>query len=262
MIDRAAFFAAVRTAPFRGRLDQSQVDGMTAILDQQDKLGWSSRDWRAYALATAHHETGGLMVPAIENLRYGAKRIAEVWPRLADRAKALESNAEALAEAAYGGKLGNGPEGSGDGWLYRGRGVVQLTGRANYRTTGERLGMGNALEQNPDIAMEMDVSAAILCRGMAGGWFRPGNMLASFFTADRARRVEARGIINADVAQNGEKVALLHVAFEAALRAAERDEGPEPAPVPGALAALTARVAELERRMEAIGAAAAPTRPA
>jgi putative chitinase len=252
MINRAAFFTAVRAAPFGGRLEQSQVDGMTAILDQQDKLGWSDPRWRAYALATAHHETGGLMVPAVENLRYSAKRIADVWPRLAGRAKALEGNPEALAEAAYGGKLGNGPEGSGDGWLYRGRGVVQLTGRGNYRTTGQRLGMGDALEREPDIAMELDVSAAALCRGMAGGWFRPGNMLASFFTADVARPVEARAIINADVAANGRKIADLYTGFLAALTAG-RDDGPQPPA--DAIAALTARVEALERKMAAMAAA-------
>jgi putative chitinase len=79
-----------------------------------------------------------------ENLWYRAPQIAKVWPRLASRATALAGKPEDLANAAYGGRLGNNRP--GDGWLFRGRGLVQLTGRANYATF--------CYETDPDLVAE------------------------------------------------------------------------------------------------------------
>lgn len=257
MIERAAFFDAIRPH-FGGRLTESQVKGVGAILDAQDKLGWSDMRWRAYTLATALQEAGAGMVPVRENLSYRADRIAEIWPRLAGRAAQLAGNPEALAEAAYGGRNGNGPEGSGDGWLYRGRGVVQVTGRANYRTSGARLGMGDAMERDPEIAMEMDVSAMMLCQGSAEGWWRPGHSLPVYFPrGSEGDARAARAIINVDVDRHGEKVAKHHRAFLAALEAARSAPVAVAPPSPGALALLEERVAALEAKMAAIRRAAA-----
>lgn len=71
-----------------------------------------------------------------EALNYTAPRIAAVWPRLADRADKLAGKPEALANAAYANKNGNGDEASGDGYRYRGRGLLQITGKANYAEAG------------------------------------------------------------------------------------------------------------------------------
>src|SRR6478736_1721810 len=60
------FFAYVRRAPFGGRLAQSQIDGMNAILAEWDKRGLMDKRWLAYMLATAFHETGGKMQPVRE----------------------------------------------------------------------------------------------------------------------------------------------------------------------------------------------------
>lgn len=68
-----------------------------------------------------------------ENLYYTSpERIAAVWPKLKPRAESLTRNPQALGNAAYAHVNGNGDEASGDGWLFRGRGLIQLTGRANY----------------------------------------------------------------------------------------------------------------------------------
>src|SRR5258706_10657065 len=85
-------------------------------------------------LAQIVHESGNLQ-NLEENLRYSAKRLREVWPkRFPDgaTAEAYAGNAEKLANRVYAGRLGNGDEASGDGWKYRGRGLIQLTGRSNY----------------------------------------------------------------------------------------------------------------------------------
>lgn len=93
-----------------------------------------------------------------ENLSYGAPQIGRVWPRLAQRAHALQNNPHALGNAAYAGKNGNGDEASGDGWRYRGRGALDITGRANYREVGTLL--GEDLEGNPDLVSQPKMAVA------------------------------------------------------------------------------------------------------
>ncbi len=79
-----------------------------------------------------------------ENLRYKSpERIAAVFPSRVttfEEAKLLVGNPEALANRVYANRLGNGSEASGDGWRFRGRGIFQLTGRANYEAAAEALG--------------------------------------------------------------------------------------------------------------------------
>lgn len=66
MIDRKAFFDAVREAPFGGSLSQSQVDGMTQILDEWERRQLKDERWLAYMLATVFHETARKMQPIEE----------------------------------------------------------------------------------------------------------------------------------------------------------------------------------------------------
>jgi len=136
-----------------------------ALIDRVNELG------AQYGLTTVlrlshfmgqtHHESGGFTV-FVENLNYSAQRIPQVWPRLASRAAELARNPQRLANAAYAGRIGNGDEASGDGWRYRGRGIIQLTGRANYRERGDAVGIDLEGSPNraswPDIAVELALS--------------------------------------------------------------------------------------------------------
>jgi hypothetical protein len=172
----AAFFASVKAANLLGpSLDQSEVDGVNAILAACGAAGWGPK-WTAYALATADRETGGTMQPIKE---WGGPsyftRMYDVQGRDPVRAR----------------KMGNTIP--GDGVRYCGRGYVQLTWKANYAKAGEALGY--PLVGNPDLAMRPDIAAAIMVRGMAEGWFT-GKKLSDYITADRADFVNARRIIN------------------------------------------------------------------
>jgi putative chitinase len=87
-----------------------------------------------------------------ENLFYTTPaRIRMVWPsrfKAAYEAEPYARNPKALANRVYAGRNGNGDEASGDGWRYRGRGLFQLTGRANYEQAG--LALGRPYVATPD----------------------------------------------------------------------------------------------------------------
>jgi putative chitinase len=108
-----------------------------------------------------------------ENLNYSAERLAQTWPRFSltgqrggppnDRATLFAHKPQALANYVYAGVNGNGDVASGDGWRFRGRCPIQLTGRGNYRRAG--IGLGLPLEAEPDRALLFDIGARI------AGWF-------------------------------------------------------------------------------------------
>ena len=85
----------------------------------------------------------------VESFDYTPERLLQVFPahftpenaQRLGRTAAHPADQHAIAEAAYGGRLGNGPAGSGDGWLYRGRGLIQLTGKANYQAFATKIGV-------------------------------------------------------------------------------------------------------------------------
>jgi len=86
-------------------------------------------------LAQAAHESADFTALK-ENLNYKAETLHKVWPRyFPDEATCNQyaHNQEAIANRAYGGRMGNGPEASGDGYRYCGRGLFQLTGHDNYK---------------------------------------------------------------------------------------------------------------------------------
>jgi putative chitinase len=97
------------------------------------------------------HETGGFKC-FTENLNYSDTTLMKVWPKIfpADIAKQYARKPEQIANRAYANRMGNGTEGSGDGWKFRGRGAIQLTGRDNYKLFADHIGHPEILT-NPDL---------------------------------------------------------------------------------------------------------------
>ncbi|HUR79420.1 MAG TPA: lytic enzyme [Thermoanaerobaculia bacterium] len=94
----------------------------------------------AHFMAQILHESGGLCIIE-ENLSYSAKRMMQIWPKrfpTIEIAKPYAKNPKALANRVYGGRMGN--SGPDDGWLYIGRGLLQITGKESYQRYGTRLG--------------------------------------------------------------------------------------------------------------------------
>lgn len=102
----------------------------------------------AHFLAQVLHECDGLTILE-ENLNYSAKRLTQVWPNrfpTEAAARPFANNPEKLANKVYGDRMGNTQQ--GDGWKFRGRGMLQCTGRDLYRPVGQRIGVD--LEAAPD----------------------------------------------------------------------------------------------------------------
>jgi putative chitinase len=104
-------------------------------------------------LAQCGHESGGWTVFE-ENLNYSAKGLNGIFKKYfptIESAQPYERKPEMIANKVYGGRMGNGPESSGDGWKYRGRGPIQLTGKDNYRAFAkEMFDDWENLFENPD----------------------------------------------------------------------------------------------------------------
>lgn len=93
----------------------------------------------AFIAQTAHESLNYTALK--ENLNYSAKGLTRVWPKRFPSAIAVQyaHKPQAIANRAYSNRMGNGPESSGDGWRYRGRGLIQLTGKTNYSWFAESI---------------------------------------------------------------------------------------------------------------------------
>ena len=141
-------------------------------IDTPDRM----RDFMAHVA----HESGQLK-RVVENLNYTPDGILATFGARFTRAEALQfgrtetqpANQVAIASIAYGNRMGNGPAKTGDGWKYRGRGLIQITGRENYIAC--MMGTGIDCVERPEL-LEEPVEA---CRSAAWFWKSRGlNALA------------------------------------------------------------------------------------
>lgn len=116
-------------------------------------------------LAQMGHESGDFC-EIEENLNYGAKGLRSVFPHyFPSDAMALEyqRQPQKIANRVYGGRMGNGPEETGDGWKYHGRGLVQITGKENYTHCSNALYGDTRLIDNPELLLEQDGAIRSAC---------------------------------------------------------------------------------------------------
>jgi putative chitinase len=110
------------------------------------------------------HECGNFKILE-ENLNYRAEALQKLWPKRFDASKAqtCARNPKLIANTVYSNRMGNRDEASGDGYRFRGRGCIQLTGHANYFHAGQALG--------EDFVMNPDLVATPMYAALTGGWF-------------------------------------------------------------------------------------------
>jgi putative chitinase len=116
-------------------------------------------------MAQCGHESGGFTVMQ-ENLNYSAKGLRGTFGKYFpndDIAKQYERKPEKIANRVYGNRMGNGPEESGEGWYFRGRGIVQITGKNNYTKCSQSLFESNVLVENPDLLLETEYAIHSAC---------------------------------------------------------------------------------------------------
>lgn len=129
------------------------------LIKAMDAGGITDPKSKAALMANVDHESMGFTKNE-ENLNYSAKRLQQVFPKYykdAESARADAGNPEAIANRVYGGRMGN--TDPGDGFKYRGRGDIQLTGKAQYEAMGKKLGID--LVNNPELANDPKYSAQI-----------------------------------------------------------------------------------------------------
>lgn len=105
----------------------------------------------AHFLAQAGHESGGFKL-VTENLNYGAKGLLSIFKKYfptQEKAALYERKPEKIANLVYGNRMGNGIETTGDGYRYRGRGYIQLTGKDNYKAFD--VVVQENITENPDL---------------------------------------------------------------------------------------------------------------
>jgi putative chitinase len=140
MMGAAPVAAAATPAPSGGPMDISKLKGhvpdavITQLPEVMEKFQINTPLRIAHFLSQCGHESGNFKV-VNENLNYGAKGLLGLFKKyFPTEAKALEyeRKPEKIANLIYGGRMGNGPEASGEGYKFRGRGYIQLTGKDNY----------------------------------------------------------------------------------------------------------------------------------
>ncbi|MFL6197876.1 MAG: hypothetical protein ACJ76J_01760 [Thermoanaerobaculia bacterium] len=160
-----------------GKLNQTQVSGLDNLLGYLElDADVSDIRWAAYMLATVKHECADTFQPITER---GAKSYFDKYE----------------PGTKIGKSLGNTVK--GDGYLYRGRGYVQITGRANYQKMTEKLALtgDEDLVLHPDSALHPGIAYRIISFGMRTGSFT-GKKLSDYINATKCDYTNARRIVN------------------------------------------------------------------
>lgn len=140
-------------------------DGILSVLSQEMvKSGIDNPLRICHFLAQLSHESAGFTVIQ-ENLYYSEKGLLKNFGRYFKDGleKKYAGKPKLIASRVYANRMGNGAEDTGDGWKYRGRGFIQLTGRANYEKYSKIIFGDSRLLENPDLALDYLVASKIAC---------------------------------------------------------------------------------------------------
>lgn len=151
---------------------QQYVDPLVDVCDYYEITGSHQR--LACFLAQISHESGGFNAVK-ENLNYGAKGLRTTFGKYFptdELARQYERQPQKIANRVYANRMGNGPESSGDGWQFCGRGLIQLTGRDNYTR------FSTALDISIDECVAYMETPAGACS--SAGWFWDNNGLNNY----------------------------------------------------------------------------------
>ena len=155
------------------QLKPSQITEATDLLalelsNSMVKWGIEKPQEEAAFLAQCAHESGGFKITQ-ENLNYSAEGLKKVFGKyfLNNEYPAFAHKPEKIANRVYANRFGNGDEASGDGWAYRGQGLIQLTFLNNYKRYFDAIGLDEHL-RNPN-------KVAHTYRACSAGWFWSSN---------------------------------------------------------------------------------------
>jgi putative chitinase len=146
----------------RLHIDESWTDPLNETFQ---RFNITTNNQKAMFIGQLSHECGNFRILE-ENLNYRAATLMKLWPKrfpTQEIANAYEKNPKKIANNVYSSRMGNRDESSGDGYRFRGRGCIQLTGHANYFHAGKALGI--------DFVSEPDLVATPRFASLSGGWF-------------------------------------------------------------------------------------------
>ncbi|CAC9972899.1 glycoside hydrolase family 19 protein [Flavobacterium panici] len=128
-----------------------------------NRYGVDTQIRRAHFWSQLYHESK--LVPRTENLNYSAERLLKIFPKYfkdLEMAKQYQRQPEKIANLVYADRMGNGDVESGDGWRYRGRGFIQLTGRNNYEAFSKHLKDEKILTEPETLLSEINALVSAL----------------------------------------------------------------------------------------------------
>jgi putative chitinase len=171
--------AGLKLDKLKGHVPQVVIDSIPEVAS---KFGINTPLRVAHFLAQCGHESGGFRVTQ-ENLNYSAKGLNGIFKKYFPTEASAASYArqpQKIANKVYANRMANGSEASGDGYKFRGRGYIQLTGRDNYTQFGKAIGVD--IPSNPDL-----VSSTYALASAAWFWSKNGlNKLADAGASDTA----------------------------------------------------------------------------
>ena len=145
-----------------------------ALNETFGRFNISTKRQQAAFIGQCGHECGHFKVLQ-ENLNYRAATLMKLWPKrfpTLDVANQYAGNPKKIANMVYANRMGNRDEASGDGYRFRGRGCIQLTGHANYYHAGQALG--------EDFVMQPELVATPMYAALTAGWFWNTHKLNQF----------------------------------------------------------------------------------